>query len=124
MTYKKPFNTFNKTAQIATHVAHKEKMIRTYVDEKSLSIAVSSAFNNASQFCIALLHTGQIKSEQFWDVHEEMYVEYLEKFLGKQDTAKDDMYAKMKEQAEIQTKKLGEEGMADFGGETGTDLLK
>ena len=91
MPYFKNYSKFGnanagKKEDIEKAVKRKEDSIKKYTDSKSLSIAVSSAFNGASQIATALLHNGELKMEQYWEAHKQLYEEYLTFFLEAQST--------------------------------------
>lgn len=80
----------NKEAGIERMVARREKSIQSFTDKKSMSIAISSAFNGAASLCTALVQIGKIEPESFWEEHEKWYTDYLERFLDKQEQPKEE----------------------------------
>ena len=73
-----------KDKAIKEAVERKEKSIKGFVDAKSASIAVSSAFNGATTICAALISSGRLDGKDFWKEHSEIYKEYLERFATEQ----------------------------------------
>lgn len=73
-----------KEKAIKEAVERKEKSIKGFVDAKSASIAVSSAFNGATTICAALISSGRLDGKDFWEKHSEIYKEYLERFANEQ----------------------------------------
>ena len=90
--YRKPFNNYSrfkagsdKDAKIAGFIQRKESSIKKYTDAKSMSIAISSAFNMSAERCNALVSVSKLDDKDYWEVHEGYYNEYLERFLAAQE---------------------------------------
>jgi len=75
----------NKEASIEKMVDRRERSIQSFADKKSVSIAISSAFNGAADICTTLLHIGKLEPEKFWDEHEKWYEDYFNRFMEKQE---------------------------------------
>jgi len=84
MGFGKGYPTVNKSGQIRKFQAEKEEKIKRHTDAKSLSIAVSSAFNGAAQLATAMVQVGAIKPAKYWETQEKLYKEYLERFISAQ----------------------------------------
>ncbi len=91
MTYSsyktQSYNKLNNTRdeKIKKAIEYKEKSIAKFSDKKTIGIAISSAFNNASQICVALLNTGKLTEENFWVKHSIIYKTYLKLFVEAQN---------------------------------------
>jgi hypothetical protein len=77
----------NKDAKIEKAIEHKEQNIKKYTDDKSISIAISSAFNGAKDIAVAIIEAGKkfseevITEKEFWEFHQKIYKDYLERFI-------------------------------------------
>lgn len=90
--YWQTANKKGKTAEIKEAMDRKERSIQRFVDAKSLSIAVSSAFNSASDLCNTLVASGGVPnpltdSKGYWEAHSKLYEELLNGFLDAQEEA-------------------------------------
>lgn len=88
----RPSGTFKKSVEITAAMERKKADIKSFQDLKGVSIAVSSAFNSASDLCTVLVRTGKLDSEGYWKIHEELYREFLSRFTAKQQEAKAGFY--------------------------------
>ncbi len=89
MAYGKGYSGFaTKNAGIERAMERKERGIRAYTDAKTLSIAVSSAFNSASDLVNGLVANKAVKVAEYWEVHTKWYDEFFNRFMDAQDAAK------------------------------------
>lgn len=91
-------NRGNKTADIKAAIERKEKSIKSYTDAKSLAIAVSSAFNSASDLCNIMVSKDFLPNpatkdgnEKYWETHAKLYDDFVNGFLDAQEDAQETM---------------------------------
>lgn len=105
--YSKPpaFGYASKTAGIAQAMKRKEDGIKRHTDLKSVSIAVSSAFNSTTELVnilvdkgiVSLEKNGKRSMEDYWKTHTSLYKQMLERFTDAQDDAKNEYLGEVSE---------------------------